>query len=99
MGCPVLCKSLVLYYTFKDPKTPTWAKTTILGALGYLVSLVDAIPDIIPVVGYTDDLGVLAVAVSTIAFYIKEEHKEKAHAKAKTLINSCSCKKELEVGP
>ena len=49
-----------------------------VGALGYFISLVDAIPDITPVVGYTDDLWVLAVATVVVASHIKQEHREKA---------------------
>lgn len=59
----------------KDEDTPIWAKTTIMGALGYFISPLDAIPDITPFVGYSDDLGILVAAVAT---HIKDEHVEKA---------------------
>ena len=50
-GETVLEPALKLYYSAKDSDTPTWAKTTVYGALGYFVSPIDAIPDIAPVVG------------------------------------------------
>ena len=37
IGYDVLEKALWLYYTALAPSTPAWAKTTIYGALGYLV--------------------------------------------------------------
>jgi len=77
-GETVLEPALKLYYSAQDPDTPTWAKTTIYGALGYFISPIDAIPDITPIVGYSDDLGVLVAATAAVAAYIKEEHAEKA---------------------
>ena len=77
-GKTVIEKALTLYYVARDSDTPMWAKTTIYGALGYFISPVDVIPDIIPVTGYSDDLGVLAAAIATVAVYIKDEHVEKA---------------------
>lgn len=70
--------ALKMYYSAQDSDTPTWAKTTIYGALGYFISPVDAIPDLTPIVGYTDDIGVLAGAIGVVATYIKDEHVEKA---------------------
>ena len=47
------------------------------------ISPLDAIPDITPFVGYSDDLGVLALAVATVATYITEEVKNQATQKMK----------------
>ncbi len=80
-GSEVVEKSLQLYYAAQEPGTPLWAKTTIYGALGYFISPIDAIPDITPVVGYADDLGVLAMAVSAVALYIDKNVKDKAKTK------------------
>ena len=82
-GKEVIEKALILYYCLQGPDTPVWAKTTIIAALGYFISPIDAIPDFTPVIGFTDDLGVLAAALATVAVYIKEEHKEKAKEKIK----------------
>jgi len=77
-GEGVLEPALKMYHAALDSDTPAWAKATIVGALGYFISPVDAIPDIAPVVGYTDDLGVLVAALATTAAHIKEEHTKKA---------------------
>jgi uncharacterized membrane protein YkvA (DUF1232 family) len=71
--------ALKLYYALQDSDTPIWAKGVIIAALGYFISPVDAIPDVVPVVGYSDDLGVLAAAVAAVAAHIKEDHVN--HAK------------------
>lgn len=72
--------ALQLYYALQSPATPVWAKAVIVGALGYFISPIDAIPDIIPVIGYTDDLGVLIAAIGTVATYITDDIKAKAAA-------------------
>ena len=77
-GEGVIEKALTLYETMKDEDTPVWAKATIISALGYFISPVDAIPDIIPVVGFSDDLGVLAGACVAVAANVKDEHIRKA---------------------
>lgn len=79
-------KALVLYYAAKDEATPKWAKSVIFGGLGYFVFPLDAIPDIIPVAGYTDDISVLAAALATVIVYIKDEHKQKARAKVENIL-------------
>lgn len=80
-GRNVLDPAARLYYSGMDSATPVWARSTIAGALGYFISPLDAIPDITPVVGYTDDFGVLTLAVATVAAHITPEHKKKAREK------------------
>ena len=77
-GESVLEPALKMYYAALDSDTPAWANTTIVAALGYFISPVDAVPDLLPVVGYTDDLGILAGALAATAAHIKDEHKRKA---------------------
>jgi uncharacterized membrane protein YkvA (DUF1232 family) len=74
----VIEKALTLYYCLIDRDTPAWAKAIIVSALGYFVVPVDAIPDLVPIAGYGDDLGALASALAMVAVHIKPEHKEKA---------------------
>ena len=77
-GKKALEPALKMYYSATDKDTPLWAKTAIYGALGYFISPFDAIPDFLPVAGYTDDVGVLIAAAATVAAYIKKEHAQKA---------------------
>lgn len=77
-GESVLGSALKLYYASDDPETPVWAKTTIYGALGYFIMPIDVIADVVPGIGYTDDIGVLTAAIAATAAHIKDEHVEKA---------------------
>lgn len=80
-GRELVEKSLWLYYSAQRPETPVWAKTVVYGALGYFILPTDTIPDLTPVVGYSDDLGALTLAVATIAAYINDDVKDKAQQK------------------
>ncbi|NIW86848.1 MAG: DUF1232 domain-containing protein [Gammaproteobacteria bacterium] len=82
-GREVVELALQLYYAAQSPDTPHWAKAAIYGALGYFISVVDAIPDITPIVGYTDDLGVLVAALAAVARNVTPEIKERAAFKAR----------------
>jgi uncharacterized membrane protein YkvA (DUF1232 family) len=53
----------------------------IIASLGYFISPLDAILDAAPVVGFSDDLGVLALAIATVAIYITPAVKQQARAK------------------
>lgn len=58
---------LKIFVAIKDPKTDTAIKALGIGALIYLISPIDAIPDIIPILGLTDDVGVIAYVISKLA--------------------------------
>ncbi|MBE7682235.1 YkvA family protein [Paenibacillus sp. P13VS] len=80
-GSKVVYTALLLFYCLTDKDVPIWAKAVITGALTYFISPVDAIPDVVPVVGFTDDLGALVAALGTVAIYIDADIKEKAKTK------------------
>jgi uncharacterized membrane protein YkvA (DUF1232 family) len=71
-------KALWLFYSVQSPDTPKWAKRVIYGALGYFILPLDAIPDFIPIAGYTDDITVMAAALATVAVYITDDVKRQA---------------------
>lgn len=77
-GRELVEKVLILYHTLRSPSTPKWARAAILGALGYFISPIDTLPDLIPGVGYTDDLTVILAALVTVASHITPEIKAKA---------------------
>ena len=82
---------LLLFYAYKSSEVPSWAKKVIIGSLAYFVSPIDSIPDLTPVLGMTDDLGVLAFGLVTIACYISDEVREKAQFSLQKIL-----KKELD---
>ena len=80
-GKKVVEPALLLYYAAQRPETPAWAKSVVYGALAYLILPVDAVPDMLPVVGYTDDAGVLVSALTTIAAYVDQSVRSQTRAK------------------
>jgi uncharacterized membrane protein YkvA (DUF1232 family) len=82
-GLKVVYTGLLLFYVLQED-IPKRSKAIIYSALGYLVFPLDAIPDAIPIAGYTDDIGVLFLALATVAMYINDDVKNKAKAKLHT---------------
>lgn len=52
-----------LYSYMRDKYVPWYRKTIVVAALIYFISPIDAIPDIAPLVGYLDDLGVIMAVI------------------------------------
>ena len=77
-GDKIIVTALILFHCLQDKETPAWARTVIIGALGYLILPADIVPDVIPGAGLTDDWGALVAALGTISVYIKDVHKQKA---------------------
>jgi len=71
-------QALLLYFAARRPETPTWAKATVYGALAYFVMPLDSIPDLTPGLGYSDDLMVLAAALSSVAAHIDDSVRQRA---------------------
>jgi uncharacterized membrane protein YkvA (DUF1232 family) len=69
---------LAAYYAAFDRQTPMQVKAALLGALAYFVLPVDAMPDILPLLGYTDDALVLVTALRMVSGHIRDEHREAA---------------------
>lgn len=79
-GREVVEKVLWLWFASRRPDLPKWARTTIYGALAYFVLPTDAIPDLLPGIGYGDDLGVLAWALATVATYVDSDVRRRTEA-------------------
>lgn len=80
-GKTVIEKALYLYYATTSGDTPIPAKAVAVATLAYFVSPLDAIPDVVPVIGYSDDLGAITTALVTLAPYITDEVKRQASEK------------------
>ena len=86
-GTELIENAFVLYYCLQDKDTPMWAKSVVIGALGYFISPIDFIPDYIPGVGLTDDAAVIAGAIYTVSQHIKKEHTIKAKKQTANLFS------------
>ena len=71
---------LAAYFCTLDPGTPARVKLILLGAIAYFVMPMDAIPDILPIIGFADDAAVLAAAIAQVAGSITDAHREQARA-------------------
>ena len=56
-------------------KIPTMDKVKIIGAIIYVISTIDAVPDILPIIGFGDDIGVVAYVISKLGNLISEYEK------------------------
>ena len=72
---------LTAYYCAFDKSTPLPVKSSLFGALAYFLLPTDVIPDVLPVLGFTDDAAMLAAAIKLMASHIRPEHRVAAKDK------------------
>lgn len=65
-----------------DPEIPWKSKAVAIAALVYLVSPLDAVPDVIPLAGLADDVAVIAAVVSTLAVELEKYMTRQAEKQA-----------------
>jgi uncharacterized membrane protein YkvA (DUF1232 family) len=74
---------LAAYYCAFDKQTPRHVQASLLGAIAYFILPFDFVPDMLPVLGFTDDAAVIATAIRLVASNITQEHREAARAALK----------------
>jgi uncharacterized membrane protein YkvA (DUF1232 family) len=74
---------LAAYYCAFDKETPRHVQAALLGAIAYFILPFDFIPDMLPVLGFTDDAAVLATAIRLVASHITDDHRAAARAALK----------------
>ena len=72
-GAKLVYVALILYYLIQSDK--------VIGALGYLISPLDAVPDAIPIAGLSDDLGVLLYVLNKVWSSVDDDMKNQAREK------------------
>lgn len=77
-GAKLVYAALILYYTLQSDKVSKKDKAIIIGALGYMISPLDVIPDAIPIAGLTDDLAVLLYVLKRVWTDIDPEIESQA---------------------
>ena len=78
IGMSLIYKAFQLYYVAQSDACPMKVKAGIIAALGYLISPIDLIPDLMPVVGYSDDAAAIAFALAAAQAYVTLEIKRQA---------------------
>ena len=74
---------LAAYYCAFDKQTPRHVQAALLGAIAYFVLPFDFVPDVLPVLGFTDDAAILATAIRMVAGHITPEHRDAARSALK----------------
>jgi uncharacterized membrane protein YkvA (DUF1232 family) len=75
-------ETYALYFAYRDPRVPWYAKLLVAFVVAHTFSPIDLIPDFIPVLGYLDDLIItplgLALAIRLIPAEVMTEARIKA---------------------
>ena len=77
---PFTEEAVAAFYCATDSATPLPIRATLFGALGYFVLPIDAIPDILLGLGYTDDAAIMIAAFTAAKVHITEAHRARARA-------------------
>ena len=86
-GLPFAEELLAAYYCAFDRQTPRHVQASLLGAIAYFILPFDFVPDMLPVLGFTDDAAVLATAIRMVASHITPEHRDAARAALQRGVN------------
>jgi uncharacterized membrane protein YkvA (DUF1232 family) len=79
-GLPFVEDLLAAYYCAFDHATPMPVKASLVGALAYFVLPFDVMPDVLPLLGFTDDAAVLLTALRMVGAHMRPEHRDAARA-------------------
>lgn len=91
-GSKFVYAALILYYTLLSPNVSKRDKALIIGALGYMISPFDVIPDAYPIVGLSDDMAVLIFVLRKVWTNVDPDIQQKA----KDRLNSWFDEEEME---
>ena len=75
---PFATDAISVWYCARDPATPRAAKAMMMAGLAYFVLPTDAIPDILGIVGFTDDAAVFAALMAVVGKHLKPIHRQAA---------------------
>jgi len=75
---PFIDEVVAAWYCALDPATPRRVRWALIAALAYFVAPIDAVPDLLPFIGFSDDAGVLMAALTLLRAHITDDHREAA---------------------
>ena len=95
IGIELLYKVVQLWCVLQKPEVPAKEKALIMGALGYLIAPLDFVPDITPVLGYSDDLVAITFALLKVMKRLMPELRSCwRRFLIRMSLRSCNCKQE-----
>jgi uncharacterized membrane protein YkvA (DUF1232 family) len=86
-GEAVVLEAMKAWHVAQDPATPAHARAVLYGALAYFVLPTDAVPDILPIVGFSDDVAALGAALYTTNTWVTESALARARAAVQQLFD------------
>lgn len=75
---PFIEEAVAAWFCARDPKTPSHIKAAILATLAYLIIPLDALPDFLPGLGFTDDAAMFWAVWRMLSSHVTDEHRQKA---------------------
>lgn len=87
---PMGSEVVAMYFCLLDNRTPVWVKGIVAAALAYFIMPLDAVPDILPMIGMSDDIGVLSAALAAVSMHMNEQHRARADAWLNQTVNTDS---------
>ena len=94
----IIYAALLIYYVLRNDAVTMADKSKIYGALGYFILPTDMVLDLIPMVGYTDDMAALMWAIHTLTKNLTPEIKAQARLKLGEIVKDYDEKKIDEIG-
>ena len=85
-GDKLLYPAMMLYCMMKSPNVSLRDKTIIIGALGYLILPLDAVPDFIPMLGIIDDISAIMLVLKTLDKDVTPEIRQQAREQTDKLL-------------
>ena len=85
-GDKLLYPAMILYCMMKSPEVSIRDKALIVGALGYLILPIDAVPDFIPMLGIVDDLSAIMLVIKALQKHLTPEIRNEARQQTDKLL-------------
>ena len=79
-------ETYALYLACRDPRTPWLAKLLAACIVAYALSPIDLIPDVIPVLGYLDDLILLPLGIALVIRLIPQSVMNECRSRAREVL-------------
>lgn len=73
---------VALWLAARDPRTPWYAKALALAVAAYALSPIDLIPDVVPVLGYLDDVVIVPLGILLAVMLIPRDLMAEFRAEA-----------------
>ena len=73
-----------LYWVARDPRTPRWMKGWVILIVGYALSPIDLIPDMIPLFGQLDDVILLPLGIALVIYLLPTDLIDECRSRAES---------------